>query len=289
MNEKQIEKEKTENLSDVITMGSTTSVNSKFADSFFKKIFEKQEAVLDLLDYIEEPIKQKAKVNIIQQEPVLIGNRKNDLAFLLNDTLYYFFEQQSTDNFNMPIRFLFYISRALENYLAEQEKNVYGKTKVKLPEVKSYAIFTGIGKKAPESLVTIQRLSDSYLTKESSLDLKKQKQGNDIEKGKVDSIPSSYHLDLIPNRFKGMEHFIVQYAMFVNTVKYEFYQNEIGTNTDKAKQIVVKVCNLFLKRGYLVFYFTNKEVINMAIEQLSAEEVIRFQEREEGREEHLKE
>lgn len=297
-----------ENTSGAIPMGSTTSVNNQFADNFFKKVFETKEAIQDLLRYVGEPIPKDAKIEILFQHPVLIGNRSNDLAFLLNLIFYYFFEQQSTESFNLPVRFLLYIARAIENYIAERNGNLYGKTRLLIPEIKSYAIFTGVEEKPPTEFRTVQRLSDSYLTKPLKENIESQPSFS-FElcvicynmRTTYQEMEQFIQSNIIPERLNGIENVLVQYAMFINSVKYELFINQVTTNTDKAKQIILKICNLFLERGYLVFYFTDQEVIHMTLEQLSAEEVIRFQEREvgieigrkegrkEGKEDHLKE
>lgn len=267
---------------------SSNRVNQKFADSFFRKIFEKKEAIEELLCYVGESIKAEESIQVITQNPVLIGNRKNDLSFLVNQTFYYFFEQQSTENENIPIRLLFYVSFALERYL--NGKNLFRKSLLKIPEVKCFVIFTGIAEKQPAQLQMTQRLSDAYLSK-------KEKKEFDLElcvhgfqmRVTEEEIETFLKENKIPLRFKEIENIVVQYAMFVNTVKYQLKKEEVEINTEKAKELVLKSCELFLERGYLTAYFTNQEVIDMAVEQLSYEEIIRFQEREEGREEGEKE
>lgn len=269
----------------------TNCVNQKFSDRFFQKIFEKETAIRDLLYYVGESVGQEESMELIYQDPVLIGNRKNDLSFLWNHCFYYFFEHQSTENYNMPVRILFYVSRALENYLTG--KRIFRKSVLRLPEVKCYVLFTGIVEKAPEKLESVQKLSDAYF----SLEWKKERKAVDLElcvhcfhlKVTEEEMESFLKKNQIPKRLKQVGNISVQYAMFVNTVKYKLKKESVEINTIRAKQIVLETCELFLEREYLVNYLEDSEVIDIAMEQLSYEEVIRFQEREEGREEGFKE
>ena len=273
-------------------IASSNRVNPKFADTFFRKVFDQKEAIQDLLSFIGEPVPMEGTFQLVQRDPVLIGSRRNDLSFLWDQRFYYFFEQQSTENYNMPVRLLFYVSHALENYL--MGKNLFQKKRIPLPEVKCYVLFTGITEESIEELETEQRLSEAYLsqreqTRESfffdlelcvhcfHLKVTKKEMERFLEENEV------------PQRFRGIENTLIQYAMFVNTVKYELKEEQVETNTVRAKEIVLEICELFLERNYLVSYFQNQEVIDMAVEQLSYEEIIRFQEREEGREEGIKE
>lgn len=273
-----------------IPVGISHRVNQKFADRFFQKIFGSDWAIKDLLNYVGEPVKEAEKIKVTYLNPVLIGNRRNDLSVFINQILYYFFEHQSTWNENMPIRLLFYLSRALENYLSG--KNLFGKYRLKIPEVRCYTIFTGITDKISGELRMIQRLSDAYLTRqenrtEKAFDLELCVHCLDMRVTKEEA-RKFVKENIVPERFHGISSLVVQYAMFVNGVKYEINANKIGMDTDGAKRIVLAMCELFLERGYLVEYFRNKEVIDMAMEQISYEEAIRFEEREEGRVEGIK-
>ena len=69
----------------------------------------------------------------------------------------------------------------------------------------------------------------------------------------------------------------------MNVVKYGIWKQSVTIDTQKAKEIVVETCELFLKKGYLTKFLTRKEVINMAVEQLSREEILLIEGREEGR------
>ena len=64
---------------------------------------------------------------------------KNDLSFLISDTLN-LYEHQSTVNPNMPLRGLLYFTNMLKAYVEEKKCNIYGSKLVQLP-VPRYLVF----------------------------------------------------------------------------------------------------------------------------------------------------
>ena len=259
-------------------------MNREYTDNLFKEIFRKESSIKELLQFIGVN-KRKEEIEIRIVEPVLVGNRQNDLSFLLNGTFYYFLEHQSTANKNMPLRLLFYVCQAFEHYI--EGEDLYKKKEIEIPAIKCYTIFTGICSKATEQLETIQKLSDSYLSKEKQeIDLELRVHCFHMEVTK-EEVKRFLEEGTIPERFRTIENVVVQYAMFVNIIRYGIWKQEVSISTQEAKQIVVETCELFLKKGYLTEFLTRKEVVNMAVEQLSREEILLIEGREEGREEGM--
>ena len=87
-------------------------MNREYTENLFKEIFQKESSIKELLQFIGVD-RKGGKIEIRMVDPVLVGNRQNDLSFLLNGTIYYFLEHQSTGNKNMPLRLLFYVCQAL--------------------------------------------------------------------------------------------------------------------------------------------------------------------------------
>ncbi len=267
-------------MEDKIVLSSNNRMSREYHDNLFKEIFRKEDSIKELLQFIGVN-KKEEKIEIRIVEPVLVGNRQNDLSFLLNGIFYYFLEHQSTGNKNMPIRLLFYVCQALEHYIDGED--LYKKKEIEIPEVKCYTIFTGLCSKAPEQLETIQRLSDLYLSREKQeIDLELRVHCFHMEMTK-EEVKQFLEEEKMPDRFRTMKNLVVQYAIFVNVVKYGIWKQSVTIDTQKAKEIVVETCELFLKKGYLTEFLTRKEVINMAVEQLSREEILLIEGREEGR------
>ena len=64
----------------------------------------------------------------------VFSHQKNDVSFTIDGKLVVLVEHQSTVNANMPLRFLLYVARVLENYIA-RKKAVYGRKLVKAAAV----------------------------------------------------------------------------------------------------------------------------------------------------------
>lgn len=84
---------------------------------------------------------------------------KNDLSFLISDTLN-LYEHQSTVNPNMPLRGLLYFTNMLKAYVEEKKCNIYGSKLVQLP-VPRYLVFYNGSDSMPD--VSVLSLSDAYM------------------------------------------------------------------------------------------------------------------------------
>ena len=71
------------------------------------------------------------EVKLVTLEDVLFISIKNDVAFILSDTLN-LYEQQSTWNPNMPLRLLSYLTKEYEKYVNENDLTLYSLLSFKL-------------------------------------------------------------------------------------------------------------------------------------------------------------
>ena len=95
-------------------------------------------------------------MEIVTLESAVYMGMKNDLAFIL-DTNLFLFEHQSTNNPNMPLRDLFYISSEYQKLV--DRKSIYSSVLLKLPEPNFIVFYNGEAK-MPERWVNY--LSDAY-------------------------------------------------------------------------------------------------------------------------------
>ena len=85
-------------------------VQRNYKDTLFRMIFSDKEALLSLYNAIsEKDYKDPDELEIVTLENAIYMNKKNDLAFLIDSSLY-LYEHQSTYSPNMALRNLFYIS-----------------------------------------------------------------------------------------------------------------------------------------------------------------------------------
>lgn len=91
---------------------------------------------------------------------MIFGDRKNDLAFMIENRFIILIEMQSTVNPNMPLRFLVYIAKEFEKLFFSQQ--IYSSTPVKIPTPEIYVFYDG-SKDIP--LESELKLSDAFIAK----------------------------------------------------------------------------------------------------------------------------
>ena len=82
---------------------------------------------------------------------------KNDISFIFNFSLH-LYEHQSTNNPNMPLRNLFYVTTLLGKMV--DNKKLYGSKPITIPAPKFVVFYNGVDKDLPE--VSEYKLSDLY-------------------------------------------------------------------------------------------------------------------------------
>ena len=166
---------------------------------------------------------------------------KNDISFILDMRLQ-LYEQQSTINPNMPLRYLFYISKLYEKETVDND--IYSRKPIKLPTPKFIVFYNGT-EKQPERCEI--RLSDAFgiWEEEPSLELKVTQL----------NINEGYNNDL-----KDKCPTLLQYMQYVDKVR-RYQQNET------LEQAVERAVNESIKEGILKdFLLQNKaEVVKMSI------------------------
>jgi len=65
-------------------------INPEVADTLIKITFSTTEAIKDLLQYIGNQ-ENFDNIQLSTLQPIFFGNRENDISFLLDNKLYYFF------------------------------------------------------------------------------------------------------------------------------------------------------------------------------------------------------
>ena len=77
-------------------------VNRRAKDTFFKKVYEKEERQKALISFLLGL--DANKIRIANVRPILLGNKENDLALLCDDVFYLLTEEQSSLSPNIPYR-----------------------------------------------------------------------------------------------------------------------------------------------------------------------------------------
>ena len=90
-------------------------------------------------------------------EDVLFSSLRNDVSFSADDKCFVFFEHQSTRNFNMPLRMLFYLSLLYKPQVPGDL--IYRMKLIKLPAPKFFVFYNG---KEPCPEESTLKLSDAF-------------------------------------------------------------------------------------------------------------------------------
>ena len=274
-------------------MGETKEVmpvNKKAKDRLFTKIYESEENLRSLVGFLMgEDI---GDIEIRNVEPVIFGNKENDLAFICNESIYIMMEEQSYHCANIAYRILEYITAALRSTV-DSEQMLYGSTLVKFPVPKLYVTDVGIVRDSSK-LSEVEHdiyLRDSFLKaklsgeKEITPDLDLTVHAYDFRMT-YDEALRYIERNEKPERFEKYNTELFQYALAANSITY--IQRTISNERlKKPKNVndVAEVIKLLTERGILLKEFAKKEVCDMTVAQFSRDDILKYGAREEGREE----
>ncbi|MBE6842899.1 MAG: hypothetical protein E7510_08750 [Ruminococcus sp.] len=141
-------------------MERTNEVNREYRDRLFKFIFgnpQNKEWTLSLYNAVNGSSYtdvKALKLNTIENA-VYMG-MKNDVSFLVDNTLS-FYEQQSTFNPNMPMRFLIYVGMVYSKYVEESKSyHRYSSVQQKAPTPKCVCFYNGTAEKEDRVILSLK-------------------------------------------------------------------------------------------------------------------------------------
>ena len=122
-------------------------VNRIYKDRLYKMIFNDKSELLKLYNAINGThYNDPAMLTITTLDNAIYMTMENDLSFIIDMRLA-LYEQQSTVNPNLPLRFLMYIPDIYSAYT--KDMNIYGSKKVQIP-LPSFVIFYNGVKSQPD-------------------------------------------------------------------------------------------------------------------------------------------
>ena len=122
-------------------------VNGIYKDRLYKMIFNDKSELLKLYNAINGThYDDPAMLTITTLDNAIYMTMENDLSFIIDMRLA-LYEQQSTVNPNLPLRFLMYITDIYSAYT--KDMNIYGSKKVQIP-LPSFVIFYNGVKSQPD-------------------------------------------------------------------------------------------------------------------------------------------
>ena len=144
-------------------MSEIKGVNREYRDRLFKFIFgnpENKEWTLSLYNAMNgSHYTDASAIRLNTIENAVYMSMKNDVSFLVDNTMN-FYEQQSTFNPNMPMRFFIYAGMIYSKYVDGNERyHRYSSVQQKAPTPKCVCFYNGTAEKEDRSIL---RLSDSF-------------------------------------------------------------------------------------------------------------------------------
>ena len=124
-----------------------SKTNRKYKDRLFRLIFadeKNKKNTLSLYNMLNSSsYENEEELEITTIEDVLYINMKNDLSFIIADSMN-LYEQQSTHNPNMPLRGFLYFASLYEKYLDTAGLSLHVKSQIKVPTPNYVVFYNGL-------------------------------------------------------------------------------------------------------------------------------------------------
>ncbi|MBQ7199599.1 MAG: Rpn family recombination-promoting nuclease/putative transposase [Selenomonadaceae bacterium] len=128
-----------------------------YRDSLFRSYFSIPENFVQLCNAVTGLNLTADEVTENTVEDILFSNPRNDVSFSAGNYCFIFFEHQSTRNFNMPIRMLYYLTVLYRSIVPDDL--IYKEKQIKLPAPKFFVFYNG-NEPCPEK--SVMKLSDAF-------------------------------------------------------------------------------------------------------------------------------
>ncbi|MBO6089021.1 MAG: hypothetical protein J6P37_01740 [Lachnospiraceae bacterium] len=133
--------------------------NREYRSDLFSMLLNEKEYALDVYNAVNDSdYDDPEEIEIISLEHGVSLSMRNDASFVLDMSANYY-EHQSTYNPNMPLRHLIYFIEDVRWKIEKENKNLFGKSKIKIP-TPHFVVFYNGEEKRPE--FEIQKLSASF-------------------------------------------------------------------------------------------------------------------------------
>lgn len=253
------------------------NVTTQYKDNVFCMLYRDKTNLLDLYNALNDT--SYANIDDLSVTTLPGGvymKYKNDASFVFGQDLY-MFEQQSTQNPNMPLRFLHYVSDVYREMFANAE--LHRSKLISLPMPHFVTFYNG--RESMKESETILKLSDMF-----------KKRTKDEESELVQEIEPELELKVrvininLDNRSSGILNkcpTLLDYMLFVDKVRRKKEYKNIDIRT-----AVIEAVDECVSEGILEDFFRNHrdEVIEMSIYEYDEEghmEVLKEENQEKGR------
>lgn len=246
--------------------------NRKYRDVLFRRLFRDKKDLLDLYNALNgSTYTNPEELEIVTMEDVIFMKMKNDLSFMIGNTLN-LYEHQSTWNPNMPLRGLLYFAQQFEGLLASSDDDIYGTKRVELPTPVYIVFYNGTGMQSDNLLLY---LSDSFSAGRGSGCMECTCEVLNINRGYNQALMEKCHR-------------LWEYSEFSSEIEENIKK---GMRREEAVHTAIDTC---IEKGILkdILIKQKAEVLHMILTEYDEKKHFRtlFREgKEEGREELLRE
>ena len=141
-------------------------VRKKYKDFLFRRVFEDKKDLLELYNALNgTDYNDPDELEITTIEDAIYMGKKNDVSFIIDDTMN-IYEHQSSVNPNMPVRMLLYAADVYKKYIEKNiRRKIFSSSQQKLPVPKLICFYNGV--KETEDKVILS-LKDAFETDENT-------------------------------------------------------------------------------------------------------------------------
>lgn len=267
----------------------SSTTTKRYSDNVFCLLYSDKHNLLDLYNALNNSSHTDiSELTITTLKGGVYMKYKNDASFVFSYELY-MFEQQSTINYNLPLRFLHYVSEVFKDMFSNSM--LHRKSMIKLPTPHFITFYNG--REPMKERIQILKLSDMFECPSAfpELDLKVTVINLNYDQALKDSSDPHATYDIadtsglfttdILDRCQSLK----DYMTFVNKVRYKI--DELGM---KVRLAVIEAVDECIKDDVLSDFFVKHrdEVIDVSIFEYDEEGVMAVK-RQEAREEGLAE
>jgi hypothetical protein len=226
--------------------------NIQYKDAVFRSYFKNKQRVLSLYRAVSgDNSLTEEDIELNDLAEALVNGKRNDVSFISGNKLIVLIEHQSTINYNMPLRFLSYLSKFYNKLTLS--KATYNKERIPLPSPQFYVFYNG---KAGTEEISEMKLEDAFSDPNPVITLK------------VKAFDIRYERN---SKLLNDCQEIMYYSIFVSKVE-EYKIPEITT-----EQAVLKAVNYCIEHDIMKEFMEEhrQEVVNMFTEEWNIEEAKR--------------
>ena len=198
-------------------------MEEKYKDTLFRRYFNDKNHLLSALNaLLGTDATDPNEITINTLDGIFFDKVKNDISCEFRGRYLVLIEHQSTINYNMPLRCLFYVSELYKNIVEPNKEKIFQTGMMKLPCPEFFVLYNGNRK---VSAVQTMKLSEAFKDNEN-INLELIVKQYNINEG--------YNEELI-SKSKDLKF----YCTFINRVKYN---KNLGMSKEEAIHEAYRFC-----------------------------------------------